>query len=163
LISVDVKPKEETMNITDIQKKLLELRLDLRDTLKETGPVDYYRLREMIVEIEEMIADFVSEKPLWQKPVPDSSVSETPTFDVSKLFDMSTSIPNMCVVVAPTGEAIDIRIADGQLKISINTNIPDTPVTKTEEWRENKFCQPENKIFYQRISIPASTRNGLIL
>ena len=123
-----------------------------------SNPEDYYRIRELVIESEEILSRH-SEEEIPKQNSTEFLLEDTKAFDESRLFDMSTSIPNMCVVVAPTGEAIDIRIADGQLKISINTNIPDTPVVRTEEWEKNRSCQPERRIFYHRISLPASTRD----
>ena len=77
----------------------------------------------------------------------------------SKMFEIACEMPNMCVVVAPTGESIDIRIRDGKLMIMVNTDNPDTPVSYTEEWDRNKYQNdPKEKIFYHRISLPASKR-----
>lgn len=149
--------------ITELQKKLMQLRLELRDVLKDSNPEDYYRIRELVIESEEILSRH-SEEEIPEEEIPKQNSTEflledTKAFDESKLFDMNCCIPNMCNVIAPTGEAIDIRIADGQLKISINTNTPDTPVVRTEEWEKNRFCQPERRIFYHRISLPASTRD----
>lgn len=148
------------MNIDKVQKNLMSLRLELCEVLKDSDPDAYYRLRELILDSEEILSGHSGE----EKPKQDAaefSLEDSEAFDESKLFEMNCCIPNMCNVIAPTGEAIDIRIADGQLKISINTNTPDTPFVKTDEWEKNRFQQPENKIFYQRISLPASTRNGV--
>lgn len=77
----------------------------------------------------------------------------------SKMFEIACEVPNMCVVVAPTGESIDIRIRDGKLMIMVNTDTPDTPVSYTEEWDRNKYQNdPKEKIFYHRISLPVSKR-----
>jgi hypothetical protein len=77
----------------------------------------------------------------------------------SKMFEIACEVPNMCVVVAPTGESIDIRIRDGKLMIMVNTDTSDTPVSYTEEWDRNKYQNdPKEKIFYHRISLPVSKR-----
>lgn len=80
--------------------------------------------------------------------------------DKSLLFETVCLTKNMTVVVAPTGEAIDLRIIDGKLQITINTDTPDTPFSYTEEWDRNKYQKnPKEKIYYHRISLPAATRN----
>jgi hypothetical protein len=75
------------------------------------------------------------------------------------MFEIACTVPNMCVVVSPTGESIDIRIKDGKLHIMINTDTPETPVSYTEEWERNKYQKdPKEKIYYHRISLPVSKR-----
>lgn len=121
----------------------------------------YPSLFKVVDAVKEMIRDEEDDAELTQESEIEYKIEDKKLFDESKLFNMNCCLPNMCVVIAPTGEAIDIRIADGQLKISINTNTPDTPVVKTEEWEKNRFHQPEGRIYYQKISLPASTRNGV--
>jgi hypothetical protein len=67
----------------------------------------------------------------------------------------------MIVLVAPTGESIDIRIRDEKLLIMVNTDSPENPSSYTEEWERNKYqTNPKDKIYYQRISLPCSKRES---
>lgn len=76
------------------------------------------------------------------------------------MFEIACEVPTMCVVVAPTGESIDIRIKDGHLHIMINSDTEQTPVSYTEEWHRNQYQKdPKEKIYYHRISLPSSNRN----
>ena len=77
------------------------------------------------------------------------------------MFEMACAVPNMCVLVSPTGESIDIRIKDGHLHIMINSDTEKTPVSYTEEWYRNQYQKdPKEKIYYHRISLPSSNRNN---
>ena len=96
--------------ITELQKKLMQLRLELRDVLKDSNPEDYYRIRELVIESEEILSRH-SEEEIPEEEIPKQNQTEflledTKAFDESKLFDMNCCIPNMCNVIAPTGEAI---------------------------------------------------------
>jgi hypothetical protein len=77
------------------------------------------------------------------------------------MFEIACAVPNMCVLVSPTGESIDIRIKDGHLHIMINSDTEKTPVSYTEEWYRNQYQKdPKEKIYYHRISLPSSNRNN---
>jgi hypothetical protein len=79
----------------------------------------------------------------------------------SKFFETVCIVPNMIVLVAPTGESIDIRIRDEKLLIMVNTDSPENPSSYTEEWERNKYqTNPKDKIYYQRISLPCSKRES---
>ncbi|NCA14194.1 MAG: hypothetical protein EBS89_08695 [Proteobacteria bacterium] len=133
--------------------KLTELRLALIDLLKKERPKDYYRLREMIFALGEEIASLRRNA---------DAPREAPREEMAdpRLFEMTCRLPNMCVVSAPTGENIDIRIADGQLRISVNTNAPTPPACETTEYPRNRFFPERERIYYHKVSLQASTRNA---
>ena len=134
--------------------KLTRLSLALRDLLKEERPEDYYRLREMILDAEGELAPAPREEASQASAPP----AEAPPSD--NLFEMICCLPNMCVVSAPTGENIDIRVRDGRLHISVNTNAPEPPACETTEFPKNRFFPERERIYYHRVSLQASTRNA---
>lgn len=77
--------------------------------------------------------------------------------DHDKFFQVAANLPGFTSLNAPNGETIEIRYVDGNLRVSVTTQIKSEPVTVFEEDKHND--RKELKLYTYRTILPAMKKD----